>query len=81
MPFPSHSHSEISTSLGNEGLGQQSWWVQQWMELINSYRFKKRLERAWNYARKGNVLSIRFEGRRVHARVQGTDKEPYKVKL
>ena len=51
------------------------------MELINSYRFKKRLERAWEYARSGNVTSIRFEGRRVHARVQGTDEEPYKVKL
>jgi uncharacterized Zn finger protein len=51
------------------------------MELINSYRYKKRLERAWTYAREGNVLSIRFEGRRVHARVQGTEKDPYKVKL
>jgi uncharacterized Zn finger protein len=27
------------------------------------------------------VTSIRFEGRRVHARVQGTDEDPYKVKL
>jgi uncharacterized Zn finger protein len=51
------------------------------MELINGYRFKKRLERAWAYAREGNVLSIRFEGRRVHARVQGSGEDPYKVKL
>jgi uncharacterized Zn finger protein len=51
------------------------------LELITGYRFKKRLERAWGYAREGNVTSIRFEGRRVHARVQGTDEEPYKVKL
>jgi uncharacterized Zn finger protein len=71
----------ITTQLGQQGLGQQPWWVAQWMELINSYRYKKRLERAWDYARSGNVLSIRFEGRRVHARVQGTDKDPYKVKL
>ncbi|WP_434057355.1 SWIM zinc finger family protein [Aphanothece minutissima] len=62
-------------------MGQQPWWVEQWMELIHSYRFKKRLERAWTYAREGNVVSIRFEGRRVHARVQGTDPDPYKVKL
>ncbi len=60
---------------------KKSWWVEQWMELINSYRFKKRLERAWSYAREGNVTSIRFEGRRIHARVQGTDSSPYKVKL
>lgn len=71
----------ITTQLGQQGLGQQPWWVEQWMELINSYRYKKRLERAWTYAREGNVVSIRFEGRRVHARVQGTDPEPYKVKL
>ena len=73
--------SGINTSLGDEGLGQQPWWVEQWMELINSYRFKKRLERAWTYAREGHVTSIRFEGRRVHARVQGTGEDPYKVKL
>ena len=69
------------TSIGDQGLGQQPWWVEQWMELINGYRFKKRLERAWGYAREGNVTSIRFEGRRVHARVQGTGEDPYKVKL
>jgi len=73
--------SPITTQLGQQGLGQQPWWVEQWMELINSYRYKKRLERAWDYARSGNVVSIRFEGRRVHARVQGTEAEPYKVKL
>ncbi len=75
------NNPSITTAIGEEGLGQQPWWVEQWMELINSYRFKKRLERAWTYAREGNVTSIRFEGRRVHARVQGTGEDPYKVKL
>jgi uncharacterized Zn finger protein len=75
------SSPAINTQLGDEGLGQQPWWVEQWMELIHGYRFKKRLERAWEYARSGNVSSIRFEGRRVHARVQGSGEEPYKVKL
>ncbi len=74
-------NSKKVKSIGTSGLGEQSWWVQQWMELINSYRYKKRLERAWIYAREGNVTSIQFEGRRVHARVQGTEKKPYKVKL
>ena len=73
--------STLTTQLGAQGIAQQPWWVEQWMELINGYRFKKRLERAWEYARSGNVLSIRFEGRRVHARVQGSDRDPYKVKL
>ncbi len=77
----SNSQSQGITAIGDDGLGQQPWWVEQWMELINGYRFKKRLERAWGYAREGNVTSIRFEGRRVHARVQGTGEDPYKVKL
>ena len=75
------SSSSNLTPLSEDGLGHQPWWVEQWMELINGYRFKKRLERAWGYAREGHVTSIRFEGRRVHARVQGTDETPYKVKL
>ena len=73
--------ASITIALGEDGLGDQPWWVEQWMELINSYRFKKRLARAWTYAREGKVTSIRFEGRRVHARVQGTEDDPYKVKL
>ena len=81
MTNSSSNNSDITTALSEEGLGEQPWWVEQWMELINSYRFKKRLERAWTYAREGNVTSIRFEGRRVHARVQGTGEDPYKVKL
>ncbi|MBK4730170.1 SWIM zinc finger family protein [Oxynema sp. CENA135] len=60
---------------------ETEWWLQQWLELINSYRFKKRLERARNYARQGNVLSIEFQEGKAIARVQGTEPEPYQVSL
>ncbi len=59
----------------------REWWTQRWLELLDSYRFKKRLERARNYAREGNVLNIEFKDSRVLARVQGTDPEPYQVSL
>ena len=59
----------------------REWWSQQWLDLLDSYRFKKRLERARNYARQGNVLSIEFKGAKVLARVQGSEVEPYKVSL
>lgn len=59
----------------------REWWVERWLELLDSYRFKKRLERARVYAREGNVLSIEFKGPKVLARVQGTDPEPYQVSL
>ncbi|MDJ0508661.1 MAG: SWIM zinc finger family protein [Crocosphaera sp.] len=62
-------------------LPQQEWWVVRWLELLDSYRFKKRLERARNYAREGHVLSIEFSESKVLAKVQGTEKEPYQVSL
>ena len=59
----------------------REWWSQRWLELLDSYRFKKRLERARNYARQGNVLSIKFENAKVLAKVQGSEPEPYNVSL
>lgn len=59
----------------------REWWAQQWLDLLDSYRFKKRLERARNYARQGNILSIKFQGSKVLAKVQGTEPEPYQVSL
>ena len=59
----------------------REWWVERWLELLDSYRFKKRLERGRNYAREGNVLSIDFAERQVFAKVQGSEAEPYQVAL
>ncbi len=59
----------------------REWWVERWLELLDKYRFKKRLERARVYARQGNVLSIEFREGKVLARVQGTEPEPYEVSL
>lgn len=59
----------------------REWWVEQWLALLDSYRFKKRLERARVYAREGNVLTIEFKDQKVFARVQGTDPEPYQVSI
>jgi uncharacterized Zn finger protein len=65
----------------NFQISSREWWVERWLELLNSYRFKKRLERGRNYAREGNVLSIEFAGAQVLAQVQGSEAEPYQVSL
>jgi uncharacterized Zn finger protein len=65
----------------NFQLVKKEWWVDRWLELLDSYRFKKRLERGRNYAREGNVLSIDFIDREVLALVQGSETEPYQVRL
>jgi len=58
---------------------ERQWWALQWLDLLEKYRFKKRLERGRNYAREGNILSINFEGAKVTASVQGTADEPYQL--
>ena len=58
-------------------MSEREWWVLQWLDLLEKYRFKKRLERGRNYAREGNILRIDFEGAKVTAQVQGSADEPY----
>ena len=65
----------------NDAIDNRQWWVQRWLELLDSYRFKKRLERARNYAREGHVLSMEFNNAEVIAKVQGSEAEPYQVLL
>ncbi|MEM7771709.1 MAG: SWIM zinc finger family protein [Cyanobacteria bacterium P01_E01_bin.6] len=59
----------------------QEWWVQRWVDLLNSYRFKKRLERGRIYAREGHILSLEFRQSKVHSKVQGTAPAPYKLTI
>lgn len=59
----------------------REWWAQRWVDVLESFGWRRRLERARNYARQGNVLQIEFNGPKVSALVQGTAPEPYKVSL
>jgi len=71
--------------MNNNNLGESNqtrqWWVERWLELLDSYRFKKRLERARIYAREGNILSVEFNKNQVLAQVQGSESQPYQVSL
>ncbi|NJR64584.1 MAG: hypothetical protein HC772_03475 [Leptolyngbyaceae cyanobacterium CRU_2_3] len=59
----------------------REWWAQRWVDVLESFGWRRRLERARNYARQGNVLQIEFQDSKVSALVQGTAPEPYKVSL
>ena len=59
----------------------REWWAQRWIDLLESFGWIRRLARARNYARQGNVLNIDFKGPKVSARVQGTAPDAYKVSL
>ncbi len=59
----------------------REWWAQRWIDVLESFGWVRRLARARNYAREGNVLKIEYQGAKVAALVQGTAPEPYKVSL
>ncbi len=59
----------------------REWWAQRWVDVLESFGWIRRLARARNYAREGNVVKLDFSGPKVSALVQGTAPEPYKVSL
>jgi uncharacterized Zn finger protein len=60
---------------------EREWWAQRWIDVLESFGWRRRLERARNYVREGRVLSLKFQGPQVLAQVQGTAPEPYEVSL
>ena len=62
-------------------IAEREWWAQRWIDVLESFGWRRRLERARNYAREGRVLNLEFQGPKVKAQVQGTAEEPYEVSL
>ncbi|MGB7412907.1 MAG: metal-binding protein [Thermosynechococcaceae cyanobacterium] len=67
--------------VGEVGADGREWWAQRWVDVLESFGWRRRLERARNYVREGRVLELTFEGAEVSALVQGTAPEPYEVDL
>jgi uncharacterized Zn finger protein len=59
----------------------KNWWATRWIQAMEQLVEVKRLRRGRNYARRGQVLSIEETKGGVKARVQGSRRTPYKVKI
>lgn len=57
------------------------WWSRRFIDLVESFADKGRLQRGRTYARKGNVFDLRVEPYEVTAKVHGSAPEPYEVAL
>jgi uncharacterized Zn finger protein len=77
-PPPPEPVSAVSANANGSG---REWWAQRWIDVLESFGWRRRLERARNYLREGRVLSFNFQGAEVTAKVQGTAPEPYDVSL
>jgi uncharacterized Zn finger protein len=59
----------------------QTWWATRWIGALEPLMDSARLRRGRTYARKGQVMEIQVEPGRVEARVQGSRRRPYKVRI
>lgn len=59
----------------------ETWWSKRWINTLESFNLSARLSRGRSYARKGQVISINVKEGMVTAKVQGTQKKPYDVKI
>jgi uncharacterized Zn finger protein len=63
------------------GAFTKNWWATRWIQAMERLVDAGRLSRGRSYARRGQVLSIEEQKNGVEARVQGSRRTPYKVKI
>jgi uncharacterized Zn finger protein len=63
------------------GAFAKNWWAQRWIAALERFMDSGRLARGRSYARKGQVLAIEETKGGITARVQGSMRTPYKIKI
>jgi uncharacterized Zn finger protein len=63
------------------GAFAKNWWAQRWIAALERLVDSGRLSRGRSYARKGQVLSIEETRDGIAARVQGSQRAPYKIRI
>lgn len=58
-----------------------SWWARRWMAALDGFGWTGRLSRGRSYARNGRVLDIEIGPGTVKARVQGSERQPYRIEM
>ena len=56
----------------------KTWWGEQWLGALKNIDYSNRLPRGASYARNGMVREINFKGNVISAKVQGSQRTPYK---
>ncbi len=63
------------------GAFAKNWWAKRWIAALEQLVDAGRLSRGRSYARQGQVLSIEETRDGITARVQGSQRAPYKIKI
>jgi uncharacterized Zn finger protein len=59
----------------------QSWWAKRWTEALRRIMDSGRLSRGRSYARRGQVIEIHEQEGEISAKVQGSRRTPYDVRI
>ncbi len=59
----------------------KTWWGEQFLNSLIDIDYSNRLPRGRTYARNGSVKEINIENNKVNAKVSGSRKLPYKIKI
>ena len=68
-------------SRSQRGAFVESWWAERWVAALERLVPAARLARGQRYARAGQVLSLVEQDGTVHAQVQGSRRQPYRVTI
>jgi uncharacterized Zn finger protein len=77
-PIPVEDGIKAHTKRGRFG---EHWWSQRWVKVLESLGDRARMRRGRTYARKGQVMNIDLQPGLVTARVQGSRRTPYQVRI
>lgn len=59
----------------------ENWWAEKWIQVLESFGWRSRLERGKSYARSGQVIEYEIKPGQITARVQGSRRKPYFVRI
>ncbi|MEX0892964.1 MAG: SWIM zinc finger family protein [Gemmatimonadota bacterium] len=84
--FPKYPEARPRAADGHRARSQrgaigETWWSRRFVEALEALALGSRLTRGRSYARSGQVIELVVEPGTVRARVQGTRKRPYEVRL
>jgi uncharacterized Zn finger protein len=77
-PIPARGGIKAQSRRGAFGA---NWWGKRWIAVLEGFHLGARLSRGKSYARQGQVLSVAVNQGVVTARVQGSRKTPYLIKI
>ena len=78
IPLPARGGIRAHSRIGEFAT---SWWGRRWIQTLESFQVRSRLNRGRSYARRGQVLHLEIANHKVSATVQGSTPIPYNVTI